>query len=208
MHQTLTMAGLDPATQPPRVGAVNESLALADARATAWPARGPAMVKDGEAAQRAAFIAEAKTWLGTPFRDQGDIKGPNGAVDCAMLLVRCATKAGMIPADFDPRPYPPQWLLHRDEERFLGIVRNFAREVQREPIPGDVIVYKVARCFAHGGIVIEMPGSSPGTGLHLIHAYYKTQSVIVSPLHEAELAFLESGKPRPFKLFDCWSERP
>jgi cell wall-associated NlpC family hydrolase len=152
--------------------------------------------------QRAAFIAEAKTWLGTPFRDQADVKG--GGVDCAMLLVRAAVDTGLVPP-FDPRPYPPQWHLHRDEERFLGIVSRLGTEVRRAPIPGDVIVYLVARCFAHGGIIIEMPGSSPGTGTHVLHAYYKTGHVAISPLHEVELAYLPSGKPRPFKLFDLWA---
>src|ERR1700691_1077881 len=75
---------------------------------------------EDEATARRRFIAEAFSWVGTPFRDCADVKGPNGAVDCAMLLVRCAVDAGMIPADFDPRPYQPQWLLHRDEERVLG----------------------------------------------------------------------------------------
>lgn len=147
-----------------------------------------------EARQR--FIAEAKTWLGTPFRDQADIKGPHGGVDCAMLLVRCAVDTGLLPP-FDPRPYPPQWLLHRDEERFLAIVRRFGTEVERAPIPGDVIVYKVARCFAHGGIVLENG--------HIIHAFYKQKQVAISPMHDPELACLASGAPRPFKLFDLWA---
>jgi cell wall-associated NlpC family hydrolase len=149
-----------------------------------------------EAEQRAAFVAEARTWLGTPFRDQGDIKGKSGAVDCAMLLVRCAVDTGIV-APLDPRPYPPQWHLHRTDERFLEIVRRFAREVERAPKPGDVIVYQVARCFAHGGIVIE--------NNHVLHAYYKTRQVIISPLNEVELAFLPDGRPRPYRLFDLWA---
>ena len=148
----------------------------------------------GQSEQRGAFIAEAKTWLGTPFRDQADVKG--GGVDCAMLLVRAAVDTRLVPP-FDPRPYPPQWHLHRDEERFLAIVSKLGQEVEREPIPGDVIVYRVGRCFSHGGIVIE--------NNHVIHAYYKTQSVVISPLHEIELACLPDGKPRPFKLFDLWA---
>jgi cell wall-associated NlpC family hydrolase len=149
-----------------------------------------------EETERVAFVAEAKSWLGTPFRDQADVKG--GGVDCAMLLVRSAVDAGFLPP-FDPRPYPPQWHLHRDEERFLAIVGRLGAEVRRKPMPGDVIVYRVGRCFSHGGIIIEND--------HVLHAYYKTQNVTVSPLHEIELAFLPDGKPRPFKLFDLWSLR-
>jgi cell wall-associated NlpC family hydrolase len=69
--------------------------------------------------------------------------------------------------------------------------------VQRAAIPGDVIIYKVARCFAHGGIIIE--------NNQVLHAYYKTGHVAISPLHEIELACLPTGKPRPFKLFDLWA---
>lgn len=161
-----------------------------------------------EAAQRATFIAEATGWLGTPFRDQADVKG--GGVDCAMLLVRAAVDTGLVGA-FDPRPYPPQWHLHRDEERFLAIVAKLGREVPRAAIPGDVIVYQVGRCFSHGGIIVEAPRSSSEAvahrELHVLHAWYKTGRVSVSPLHEAELAFLPDGRPRPFKLFDLWAGR-
>src|SRR5947209_1660095 len=122
-----------------------------------------------EAQQRAAIVAEAQTWLGTPFRDQGDVKGPNGCVDCAMLLVRVFTACGLVDASFDPRPYPPQWHLHRDDERFLNVIaalfkyRGCGAEMENKAgLPaeavakaGDVIVWRVARCFSHGGIVIE-----------------------------------------------------
>ncbi|HEY5046928.1 MAG TPA: hypothetical protein VII49_02780 [Rhizomicrobium sp.] len=149
-----------------------------------------------ESEQRARFVAEAKSWLGTPFRDQGDVKGSKGCVDCAMLLVRSAVDSGLLPA-FDPRPYPPQWHLHRDEERFLAIVGRLGKEVDRAAIPGDVIVWRVGRCFAHGGIVVEND--------HVIHAWYRSRAVTISPLHDAELACLQTGRPRPFKLFDLWA---
>jgi cell wall-associated NlpC family hydrolase len=148
-----------------------------------------------EANGRARFIAEARTWLGTPFRDQADVKG--GGVDCAMLLVRSAVDTRLV-APFDPRPYPPQWHLHRDEERFLAIVSKLGTEVTRAPIPGDVIVYRVARCFSHGGIIVE--------NNHVLHAYYKTKNVTISPLHDIDLARLPDGRPRPFKLFDLWAK--
>lgn len=157
-----------------------------------------------ETLAREAFVAEAKTWLGTPFRDQGDVKGPNGAVDCAMLLVRCAVDTGIVPP-LDPRPYPPQWHLHRSEERFLAIVSKLGKESENPSgLPaealakaGDVIVYQVGRCFSHGGIVVENDC--------IIHAYYKTGHVALSALNEIELACLPGGKPRPFKLFDLWA---
>ncbi len=38
-----------------------------------------------EAAVRARVIAASLSWIGTPFQDCGFIKGPEGAVDCAMI---------------------------------------------------------------------------------------------------------------------------
>ncbi|HLY04279.1 MAG TPA: NlpC/P60 family protein [Rhizomicrobium sp.] len=156
-----------------------------------------------EAEERAHVCAIAETWLGTPFRDQGKVRGPSGAVDCAMLLVATFQEAGLVDPAFDPRPYPPQWHLHRDEERFLNVIdgllkaRGRGAEVQREPIPGDVIVYRVARCFSHGGIIVE--------NNHVVHAYYRSQRVALSGLNEVELACLPDGKPRPRKIFDLWA---
>jgi hypothetical protein len=168
-----------------------------------------------EAEQRARVCTIARTWLGTPFRDQGKVKGPNGAVDCAMLLVATFQEAGLLDPSYDPRPYPPQFHLHNKEERFLAQIariielRGCGTEVEREPTPGDVAVYRVGKCFSHGGLVIEPPRSSSEAiahkNLQLLHAYYKTGHVTVSPLYEIELTRLNDGKPRPRKIFDLWA---
>src|SRR6516165_2553357 len=76
---------------------------------------------EAEATARAAFVAEALSWIGTPFVDCADVKGPDGAVDCAMLLTRCAVDSGLV-APFDPRPYPPRHMLHHEEQHFLAWV--------------------------------------------------------------------------------------
>ena len=155
------------------------------------------MIREFELRQRAAVVEEAKSWLGTPFRDCSDVKG--AGADCAMLLVRCFVDTGVI-APFDPRPYSSQWFLHRSEERFLGFVERCGGiEVNRAPVPGDVMVYKFGRCFAHGAIVIDAG--------HIIHAYKLDGAVVITPLHDSRLTMLDNGKPRPRKLFDCWAER-
>ena len=68
-----------------------------------------------------------------------------------MFLVRCFVDAGIVPA-FDPRPYPPDWHLHRSAERFLGWIAEFA-EPTDTPAPGDVALFRFGRCVSHGGIV-------------------------------------------------------
>jgi len=109
---------------------------------------------------RERIVAEARTWLGTPYHHQGKVKGVG--VDCAMILVDVYRQVGLIP-EIDPRPYPPDWHLHRDEERYLGWVQQYGKEVET-PKPGDVVLFKFGRCLSHGGIVVDWPV--------IIHSYY------------------------------------
>jgi cell wall-associated NlpC family hydrolase len=104
-----------------------------------------------EQAQREAVVAEAATWLRTPYHHMGDVKGVG--VDCAMILVRVYGAAGIIPADLDPRPYPFDWHLHRSDERYLGWLGQYGALVD-EPQIGDVVVWKFGRCYSHAGIYI------------------------------------------------------
>lgn len=109
----------------------------------------------------AAIVAEALSWVNTPYHHAADVKGVG--VDCAMLPVRVFVGLGLVPT-FDPRPYPHDWMLHRDDERYLGWVERFADRVE-EGAPGDLVLFRVGRCLAHGGIVIE-PGVMVHADLH------------------------------------------
>src|SRR5208282_6192188 len=104
-----------------------------------------------QATARAAVVAEARSWIGTPYHHCADVKGRKGGIDCAMLLVRVYCDLKLV-EPFDPRPYPPDWMMHRDDERYLGFLLSRARMVQT-PGPGDVVLFRVGRCFSHGGIV-------------------------------------------------------
>lgn len=121
------------------------------------------------AEQRALVVALAREWLGTPYHHQADV--PGAGVDCAMLLVRVYHAAGLIP-DIDPRPYPHDWHLHRDAERYLGWLGKFGRQVD-EPQPGDAIVWRFGRTYSHGAIYI-------GDG-QIIHAYLGLGCVLGTP---------------------------
>ena len=68
-----------------------------------------------------------------------------------MLIVRVYCDLGLVPA-IDPRPYPPDWHMHRSEERFLGWIQQYAERVDT-PAPGDVALFRYGRCVSHGGIV-------------------------------------------------------
>jgi cell wall-associated NlpC family hydrolase len=126
-------------------------------------------------------MAAARSWIGTPYHHAADVKGPRGGVDCAMLLVRVYVDLGLV-EKFDPRPYTRDWMLHRDEERYLGFLLARAQMVER-PGAGDVILFRVGRCYAHGGIVTR---PEP---LTIVHAFAGAGIVIEDVVsHSAELA--------------------
>src|SRR3981081_53744 len=89
-----------------------------------------------EAIERARVVEAARAWLGTPYHHAADLRGVG--VDCAMLLVRVFCDIGLVAA-FEREPY-------------LSFLLARAREVPR-PGAGDVIVFRIGRCYAHGGIV-------------------------------------------------------
>jgi len=135
---------------------------------------------------REAAIAEAHTWLGTPYHHQGRIKGVG--VDCATILCEVYEKIGAIPF-VDPTPYPPDWHLHRDGERYMGWLHQYAKETDK-PQPGDIALWKFGRCFSHAGIIIS--------DQQIIHSYLGIGVVI-----ESTSASIFTN--RPVKYFTLWS---
>ena len=81
-----------------------------------------------------------------------------------MLLVRVYCDLGLV-EPFDPRPYTRDWMLHRDEERYLGFLLARAHEVatpdarRRDPV-------QIGRCYAHGGIVTQGRAADHRPRLH------------------------------------------
>jgi len=134
-------------------------------------------------AARRAVIAEAESWLNTPFHHEARVKG--AGVDCGQLLIGIYGNLGYMPKDYKMEHYPPDFAMHRDREWYLSIVEEFAKEVPT-PLPGDLVLFKWGRLFSHGAIVIAWP--------KIIHAWAATRTVCrfdatLNPLAE---------KPRKF----------
>jgi cell wall-associated NlpC family hydrolase len=128
---------------------------------------------------RAAVVAEARTWIGTPYHNCADIKGVG--VDCGMLLARVFVDLGLV-EPFDPRPYAHDWHLHRSEEKYLDALLARAKEVET-PLPGDVMMFRVGRCYSHGGIVTRLDP------LTIVHASCPAQIVLEEEaLRNADMA--------------------
>jgi cell wall-associated NlpC family hydrolase len=136
--------------------------------------------------QRQRVVAEAETWLRTPYHHMGRIKG--GGTDCLMLLAEVYEAAGVI-SHVEVPFYPLDWNLHRDAERYLQGLMRYARETGGPPQRGDVAVFKFGRCFAHGAIVIAWP--------LLIHAWCDA-GVVLADAHQAPLSGRQARFFDPF----------
>ncbi len=155
---------------------------------------------DQEARERAAVVTEARRWLGTPYHHEARVKGPQGGVDCAQLLIGVFSAVGLIEPPAIEH-YPPDWHLHRSAERYLATVLDHAREIEGPPLPGDVALWRFGRCFSHGAIVVDWP--------LVIHAYLGRPCVLEDAAKAVWLSHVgESGeagnRPRPRRFFSYW----
>lgn len=109
------------------------------------------------------LVVAAERWLGVPYHHAARLHGgPGTGIDCVNLLCCVYEEAGLV-KHIELPYYPPDWMLHKSEEKFLmGILEHNLREVQR-PLPGDIALFRFGRCFSHGAIVTRWP--------EIIHAF-------------------------------------
>lgn len=143
-----------------------------------------------EAEQRARVVECAHGWIDTPYHHMARKKA--AGVDCAQILIAVFAEAGLL-EPFNPGHYPRDWMLHRDGERYLEIVTRYCpHEVTGNPQPGDIAVWKIGRCFSHGGIVTAWPS--------FIHAYLPAGRVLHGRADE-----LPELPRRECRVFSFWS---
>lgn len=110
---------------------------------------------------RKKIVIEAESWIGTPYLSNALVKGKRGGTDCAMLFIGIYGNLGLVPKEFDPRPYPAMWHMHRNEEKYLGYIQQYMLEIPepavRSPLPADLVLFKIGHVFAHGAIVTNWP---------------------------------------------------
>jgi len=110
------------------------------------------------AQQRAAAIAEAKTWIGAQFCLNNHFRGPTQSMsrtDCGRVVGAAYRAAGLaIPEDFAHIPRGIH--LHKADGRYRKIIETFCRGVVT-PQPADIAAFIIGRDIAHIGLVIEWP---------------------------------------------------
>lgn len=137
---------------------------------------------------RKAVVAEAMTWLRTPYAHRQRLKGVG--VDCAQFPLAVYAAAGVI-APTEVGPYSPQWHLHRGEELYLQGVARLGRQIAPQAAaPGDFAVWRFGRTFSHGAILLQ--------GARVIHALCGVGVTL------GDRAVDEDLKTRPMRVFSPW----
>ena len=149
--------------------------------------------------QRLAVVAEARSWLRTPWHHNAGLKGVG--VDCANLPAMVYPAVGVV-APIDPGEYAQQWHMNRKEELFIEFVKRYAHEIEGPPLPGDLVLFKFGLTFSHGEIVVEWP--------LIIHAHFHQGVVLTDIVRDHELSDElgsdgRSVTPRPRRYFTLWS---
>ncbi len=112
---------------------------------------------------RAEFVAEARTWIGTPYVPRGTLKGIG--CDCATLLYVCLRDAGIIVPQ-DVGVFSTDWWAHTTEESYRRWMLRHASQVAEgictgslKPDDGNIILCRTAggRVYNHGAIITKWP---------------------------------------------------
>lgn len=129
--------------------------------------------EDRGARAAAAVLAEAMTWIGTPYRHQGTTRG----VGCDCLgLVRGVWRAVYGREPETPGPYAPDWAETGGQDHLLEAARRHCLE---KPLgqarPGDLLVFRWRAHHAAKHLGILLPET------RFLHAY-EGHAVTVSAL--------------------------
>jgi cell wall-associated NlpC family hydrolase len=140
--------------------------------------------------QREAIVKEAKEWVGTKYRPYSRLKG--AGCDCAQFIAGVYENTGHISTEDlrinIPQVYSVNAGQHIETTEYVDKLSQYMREIPESEVkPGDVVMYKLDKAFAHSAIVIEWP-------TFIIHALARHG---VHGAHGTNEAILHS-KPRRF----------
>lgn len=134
------------------------------------------MQDDPNRERRLEVVAEARTWIGTPFKHQASIKGYG--CDCLGLIRRIATDLNLCSVD----PYGPEVEAYMyygttpNPEKFGEGVSRFLVEVSfKDVLHADIILFMSRVNPTHLGLI---------TDNGMVHSYLKNKKVVEHGLNE------------------------
>lgn len=106
--------------------------------------------------QRNQVVAEARSWIGTPYRGWSCLKG--AGTDCGQLIYGVFRACGLVPEVTLPKDYSLQVAQHRASTEYIETVDKYFRDIPESEVqPGDLVVYKLGHAFAHAAIIVSWP---------------------------------------------------
>lgn len=88
---------------------------------------------------RQRIVEEARSWIGTPFRHQQHLRGPQGGVDCVNFIAEVATAAGAT-GDVE---FEKNYRLREDGTTMRRLLAEYLDFVDSfdDARPGDVLAF-------------------------------------------------------------------
>jgi NlpC/P60 family putative phage cell wall peptidase len=128
---------------------------------------GGAGTAGGNPGRRAAIVAAARSWIGTPYRHQASCKGVGA--DC-LGLIRGVWREVLGAEPAVPPAYTPDWAEATGEERlFDAAVRHLVQVPLDAAAAGDVLLFRlVERGPAKHAAILTSAWLPGGT---IVHAY-------------------------------------
>ena len=121
---------------------------------------------------RARVVAEARRWLGTPYRHQASLRGEG--CDC-LGLIRGIWRTCLGPEPERLPPYAPDWCFDGDDRRLHAALERYLLPVPvQRARPGDVVLFRPRerRAACHCAVLARQDA--------IIHAYWN-RSVVETP---------------------------
>ena len=122
---------------------------------------------------RELIVAEARSWIGTPYRHQARAKGV--AVDCVGVGIGCARALGLVAPDFDVTGYTRQ----PDGRTLIAECDRYMTRIDTAEMGhGDAVAVRFDSGPQHFGILVPYRHG----GLAMVHAASKYSKVIETRL--------------------------
>ncbi|MDQ0506538.1 NlpC/P60 family protein [Xanthobacter agilis] len=132
---------------------------------------------------RAALVAEARTWIGTPYRHRASLKGVGA--DC-LGLVRGVWRGCIGPEPEPLPPYAPDWAEAARRETLADTARRHLDPIDPAMAgPGDVVLFRFrAHLPAKHAAILSGPSG-------MIHAYdgVSVCETVLTPWWRRRLAY-------------------
>ncbi|QGG89887.1 peptidase [Agrobacterium sp. MA01] len=155
-----------------------------------------------------SVLAIAGTWIGTPYRHQGSVKG----VGCDCLgLVRGIWRE-LYGKEPEPVPaYAPDWAERAGEERLIAAAGRHFQAVASfaESRPGDLVLFRFRPHLAakHAGILACMASEGGGCDMDADEARFSAEYAPSQPPPDAFIHAYEQSAVTLSALVPAWRRR-